>query len=84
MYILCTVLDMDYHLLVTSMMFRAKDGDGTSLNFGVTVNSDNLIEWEKNIVIHLVEPRQSNIILNNSQVQTTLKDIDSKKSWNVR
>lgn len=68
---------MDYSIPVNSATFQPSDSNGATVTINVTVNSDDIIEWDEVIVIDLVDPAQHNIVLSNySQVMTMSIDQD--------
>ena len=70
---------MDYNL-PDCMSFSAGMGNGDTLEFDVSVNSDDLIEWEECIVIIISDPMKSNVLIdgNSNQYKITIDDQDSK------
>ena len=78
----CTVEGMDYDLPGCNT-FSADMGNGASLDFEVTVNSDNLIECNETIVIAISDPMKANIMIDsdNSQYNITIEDVDGKQMF---
>ena len=70
-----TVSGMDF-ILPSPKSFDVGSGSGSNITFDVTVNSDDFIEWNESIVINLMNPGKSNVLFTNSQVTTTVTDVD--------
>ena len=62
------------------MSFSAGMGNRDTLEFMITVNSDNLIEWEECIIVIIAIPVKANIVLDmdNNQYKIIIEDVDSK------
>ena len=71
---------MDYDL-PDCMSFSTGVGNGDTMEFEITVNSDNLTEWEECIIIVIQEPTKDNVVIDgdNSQYKITVYDPDSKE-----
>ena len=75
---------MDYNL-PDCMSFSTGMGNGDTLEFVITVNSDNLTEWEECIIIVTQEPTKDNVVIDgdNSQYKIIVYDSDSKNCKTV-
>ena len=63
------------------MSFSAGNGNGTdSIEFDVTVNPDNFIEWDECIVVEIGGLNKDNVIIDSNQCKTTIVDQDGKHS----
>lgn len=76
---MCTVTAniLDYNSLSKSLTFVNGSSDGAEMCVTVTVNSDNLVEFEEDFIVHLsLVTSGANYITGNSATLVTILDSD--------